>query len=117
MKWELDEVELDESEKKRSGKGRSGIERSGVDEVGMDEVQLDKVGVGKVELDVVGVDEVAIGRSGNWTKYDLTKLEWTNWFLDEVGVDGVVVIDIDYNKRLDRRRPCFEDELTAGSNL
>ena len=24
-------------------------------------------------------------------------------------------IDIEYNKRLDRRRPCFEDEL--GSNL
>ena len=26
-------------------------------------------------------------------------------------------IDIECNKRLDRQRPCFEDELTAGSNL
>ena len=26
-------------------------------------------------------------------------------------------IDIEYNKSLDRQRPCFEDELTAGSNL
>ena len=26
-------------------------------------------------------------------------------------------IDIQCNKRLDRQRPCFEDELTAGSNL
>ena len=26
-------------------------------------------------------------------------------------------IDIEYNKRLHRRRPCFEDELTAGINL
>ena len=26
-------------------------------------------------------------------------------------------IDIEYNKRLDRRRPCSEDELTEGSNL
>ena len=25
-------------------------------------------------------------------------------------------IDIEYNKRLDRQRPCFEDELTGGSN-
>ena len=29
----------------------------------------------------------------------------------------VSVIDIEYNKRLDRQRPCLEDELTAGSNL
>ena len=29
----------------------------------------------------------------------------------------VDAIDIEYNKRLDRQRPCFEDELTAGSNL
>ena len=27
------------------------------------------------------------------------------------------VIDIEYNKRLDRQRPCLEDDLTAGSNL
>ena len=27
------------------------------------------------------------------------------------------VIDKQYNKRLDRRRPCFEEKLTAGSNL
>ena len=27
------------------------------------------------------------------------------------------IIDIEYNKRLDRRRPCFEDDFTAGSNL
>ena len=26
-------------------------------------------------------------------------------------------IDIEYNKRLDHRRPCLEDDLTAGSNL
>ena len=26
-------------------------------------------------------------------------------------------IDIEYYKRLDPQRPCFEDELTAGSNL
>ena len=26
-------------------------------------------------------------------------------------------IDIEYNKSLDRRRPCFGDELTEGSNL
>ena len=26
-------------------------------------------------------------------------------------------IDIEYNKRLDRQRPCLEDDLTAGSNL
>ena len=26
-------------------------------------------------------------------------------------------MDIEYNKRLDHRRPCFEDDLTAGSNL
>ena len=26
-------------------------------------------------------------------------------------------IDIEYNKSLDRRQPCFEDELTEGSNL
>ena len=26
-------------------------------------------------------------------------------------------IDIEYNKRLDRQGPCFEDKLTAGSNL
>ena len=26
-------------------------------------------------------------------------------------------IDIEYNKRLDRQRPCFQDELTAGSYL
>ena len=25
-------------------------------------------------------------------------------------------IDIEYNKRLDRQRPCLEDDLTAGSN-
>ena len=27
-----------------------------------------------------------------------------------------MAIDIEYNKRLDRQRPCFEDELTGGSN-
>ena len=26
-------------------------------------------------------------------------------------------IDIEYNKRLDRQRPCLEGDLTAGSNL
>ena len=26
-------------------------------------------------------------------------------------------IDIEYNKRLDRQRPCFEDELIEWSNL
>ena len=30
---------------------------------------------------------------------------------------GVQGIDIEYNKRLDHRRPCLEDDLTAGSNL
>ena len=25
-------------------------------------------------------------------------------------------IDTEYNKRLDRQRPCLEDDLTAGSN-
>ena len=25
-------------------------------------------------------------------------------------------IDIEYNKRLDRQRPCLEGDLTAGSN-
>ena len=29
----------------------------------------------------------------------------------------VVLIDIEYNKRLDRQRPCLEGVLTAGSNL
>ena len=28
-----------------------------------------------------------------------------------------LIIDIEYNKRLDHRRPCLEDDLTAGSNL
>ena len=28
----------------------------------------------------------------------------------------VSYIDIEYNKRLDRQRPCLEDDLTAGSN-
>ena len=27
------------------------------------------------------------------------------------------LIDIEYNKRLDHRRACLEDDLTAGSNL
>ena len=26
-------------------------------------------------------------------------------------------IDIEYNKRLDRQRPCLEDDLNGGSNL
>ena len=30
---------------------------------------------------------------------------------------GYFNIDIEYNKRLDHRRPCLEDDLTAGSNL
>ena len=30
---------------------------------------------------------------------------------------AVQTINIEYNKRLDRRRPCFEDGLTAGSSL
>ena len=29
----------------------------------------------------------------------------------------VKIIDIEYNKRLDRQRPCLEGDLTAGSNL
>ena len=29
---------------------------------------------------------------------------------------STVCIDIEYNKRLDRQRPCLEDDLTAGSN-
>ena len=29
----------------------------------------------------------------------------------------VLPIDIEYNKRLDRQRPCLEDDFTAGSNL
>ena len=29
----------------------------------------------------------------------------------------VIPIYIEYNKTLDRRRSCFEDDLTAGSNL
>ena len=29
---------------------------------------------------------------------------------------GLRNIDIEYNKRLDRQRPCLEDDLTAGSN-
>ena len=29
---------------------------------------------------------------------------------------GGSTIDIEYNKRLDRQRPCLEDDLTAGSN-
>ena len=29
----------------------------------------------------------------------------------------VFIIDIEYNKRLDRQRPCLEGDLTAGSNL
>ena len=29
----------------------------------------------------------------------------------------VSTIDIEYNKKLDHRRPCLEDDLTAGSNL
>ena len=28
----------------------------------------------------------------------------------------VADIDIEYNKRLDRQRPCLEDELNGGSN-
>ena len=28
----------------------------------------------------------------------------------------VPTIDIEYNKRLDRQRPCLEGDLTAGSN-
>ena len=31
--------------------------------------------------------------------------------------DRVDIIDIEYNKRLDRQRPCLEGDLTAGSNL
>ena len=30
---------------------------------------------------------------------------------------SVQAIDIEYNKRLDHRRQCLEDDLTAGSNL
>ena len=29
----------------------------------------------------------------------------------------IACIDIEYNKNLDRWRPCFEAELTEGSNL
>ena len=29
----------------------------------------------------------------------------------------ILIIDIEYNKRLDRQRPCLEGDLTAGSNL
>ena len=29
----------------------------------------------------------------------------------------IKIIDIEYNKRLDRQRPCLEGDLTAGSNL
>ena len=29
----------------------------------------------------------------------------------------LATIDIEYNKRLDRQRPCLEGDLTAGSNL
>ena len=29
---------------------------------------------------------------------------------------ALFLIDIEYNKRLDRQRPCLEDDLTAGSN-
>ena len=28
----------------------------------------------------------------------------------------MINIDIEYNKRLDRQRPCLEDELNGGSN-
>ena len=45
------------------------------------------------------------------TKYqNLTKLQ-QNFTYSQNSIDK------EYNKRLDRRRPCFEDDITAGSNL
>ena len=37
-------------------------------------------------------------------------MEWPKTFNE-------LTIDIEYNKRLDRQRPCLEGDLTAGSNL
>ena len=38
--------------------------------------------------------------------------------VSETPEDGLhFFIDIEYNKRLDRQRPCLEGDLTAGSNL
>ena len=37
--------------------------------------------------------------------------------LSNVSAPEVFTIDIEYNKRLDRQRPCLEGDFTAGSNL
>ena len=41
-------------------------------------------------------------------------MRWGKWGpLDD---DAIINIDIEYNKRLDRQRPCLEGDFNGGSN-
>ena len=38
------------------------------------------------------------------------------WFEVQFPLKLLIIIDIEYNKRLDRQRPCLEDDFNGGSN-
>ena len=39
-----------------------------------------------------------------------------NWPGVQYPLKGMIIIDIEYNKRLDRQRPCLEGDFNGGSN-
>ena len=75
-------------------------------------------------MTVKTVESVEIGFRSRWTSVEVVnsrdghRSTWfrSKWKSVEVTYTPVFFIDIEYNKRLDRQRPCLEGDSSGGSN-